>query len=149
MIIEYRLPDWRRLESWEVTSQWVTVELESTESILVVEVEQVVCIMKELWWINCKWQLKQRECLIVSFFHNSHPGFYGKTGMRVFHMQRNWKHCPTINTDKLWSLVTLDTRNRTSKDNKVPVIDVTRSVSSSAFCFLLLFLLYIFNIKYK
>merc|ERR1711920_837186 len=56
-----------------------------------------------------------------------HPGFYGKTGMRVFHMQRNWKHCPTINTDKLWSLVTLDTRNKSSKDKTVPVIDVTKS----------------------
>ena len=48
-------------------------------------------------------------------------------------MQRNWKHCPTINTDKLWSLVTLDTRNKVNKDKKVPVIDVTRSVSTSAF----------------
>lgn len=48
-------------------------------------------------------------------------------------MQRNWKHCPTINTDKLWSLVTLDTRNKVNKDKTVPVIDVTRSVSTSAF----------------
>jgi len=56
-----------------------------------------------------------------------HPGFYGKCGMRVFHMQRNWKHCPTINIDKLWSLVSLDTRNKVSKDKTVPVIDVTKS----------------------
>merc|ERR1712087_1095835 len=56
-----------------------------------------------------------------------HPGFYGKTGMRVFHMQRNWKHCPTINIDKLWSLVSLDTRNKVNKDKTVPVIDVTKS----------------------
>mmetsp|Transcript_29253 Transcript_29253/g.44077 ORF Transcript_29253/g.44077 Transcript_29253/m.44077 type:complete len:85 (+) Transcript_29253:62-316(+) len=34
-----------------------------------------------------------------------HPGFYGKCGMRVFHAQGNWKHCPTVNLDKLWTLV--------------------------------------------
>jgi hypothetical protein len=104
------------------------VELESTESILVVEVKQVVCITKELWWINCKYN--QSNVVSNCCFDISHPGFYGKTGMRVFHMQRNWKHCPTINTDKLWSLVTLDTRNKTNKDKTVPVIDVTRSVSA-------------------
>ena len=66
----------------------------------------------------------------MTFFHCSHPGFYGKTGMRVFHMQRNWKHCPTINTDKLWSLVSENTRRDAGKlKDKVPVIDVTRSVS--------------------
>jgi len=63
-------------------------------------------------------------------------------------MQRNWKHCPTINIDKLWTLVTLDTRNKTNKDKTVPVIDVTKSVSSGAFDFKL-FVLYIFNIKYN
>merc|ERR1712070_229157 len=61
-----------------------------------------------------------------------HPGFYGKTGMRVFHMQRNWKHCPTINTDKLWSLVTLDTRNKVNKDKTVPVIVRARLFTKTA-----------------
>jgi len=58
----------------------------------------------------------------------SHPGFYGKTGMRVFHMQRNWKHCPTVNTDKLWTLVSEQTRKAAEKSkDKAPVIDVTKS----------------------
>jgi len=57
-----------------------------------------------------------------------HPGFYGKTGMRVFHMQRNWKHCPTVNTDKLWTLVSEQTRKAAEKSkDKAPVIDVTKS----------------------
>jgi large subunit ribosomal protein L27Ae len=67
----------------------------------------------------------------------SHPGFYGKLGMRVFHMQRNWKFCPTVNTDKLWSLVSEQTRKAAEKSkDKAPVIDVTKSVSlSSIFLF--------------
>ena len=60
----------------------------------------------------------------------SHPGYYGKTGMRVFNLQRNWKHCPTINTDKLWSLVSEESRKAAaSSKDKAPVIDVTKAVS--------------------
>ena len=59
-----------------------------------------------------------------------HPGHFGKCGMRVFHLQKNRKYCPTINTDKLWSLVSEATRNAASKSkDKAPVIDVTKSVS--------------------
>jgi len=63
----------------------------------------------------------------------SHPGFYGKTGMRKFHLHRNWQHCPTINIDKLWSLVSTNTMEAAGKDEKkAPVIDVTKSVSMSS-----------------
>lgn len=56
--------------------------------------------------------------------------------MRKFHMQRNHKFCPTINTDKLWSLVSEETRNAASKSkDKAPVIDVTNSVSGSLVMF--------------
>merc|ERR1711865_564892 len=44
-----------------------------------------------------------------------HPGYYGKCGMRVFHLQRNWKYCPTVNTDKLWTLVSEEVRADASK----------------------------------
>merc|ERR1739848_142057 len=65
------------------------------------------------------------ERILMNKFH---PGFYGKLGMRVFHMQRNWKHCPTINTDKLWTLVSENTRLAAAKSkDKAPVIDVTKS----------------------
>jgi large subunit ribosomal protein L27Ae len=57
-----------------------------------------------------------------------HPGYFGKVGMRVFHLQRNWKYCPTINTDMLWSLVSKATRESCVKNkDKAPVIDVTKS----------------------
>jgi hypothetical protein len=46
-------------------------------------------------------------------------------------MQRNWKYCPTVNTDKLWSLVSEEARAEAAKSkDKVPVIDVTKSVST-------------------
>jgi ribosomal protein L15 len=70
---------------------------------------------------------------VFNFVLLSHPGFYGKLGMRVFHLQRNWKHCPTVNTDKLWSLVSEETRKAADKSkDKAPVIDVTKSVSLSS-----------------
>merc|ERR1712195_51115 len=57
-----------------------------------------------------------------------HPGYYGKLGIRVFHKQNNRYFLPTINTDKLWSLVTEGTRTAASKSkDKAPVIDVTKS----------------------
>ena len=68
--------------------------------------------------------------LIVFFSIISHPGFYGKLGIRVFHKQNNRYFCPTINTDKLWSLVSEATRNSAAKSKDMaPVIDVTHSVS--------------------
>ena len=33
-----------------------------------------------------------------------HPGFFGKRGMRHFHVQRNQSYRPVVNLDKLWSL---------------------------------------------
>ena len=113
-------------------SLWVTEELESTESTQVVEVKPVVCTTREFWWINCKYHyLLLKSVSHQNYFHFfSHPGFYGKCGMRVFHKQRNWAFCPTINIDKLWSLVSEETKNAALKSkDKVPVIDVTKSVS--------------------
>ena len=34
-----------------------------------------------------------------------HPGYFGKVGMRNFHLKKNPRHCPTVNIDQLWSLV--------------------------------------------
>merc|ERR1712037_43781 len=54
-----------------------------------------------------------------------HPGYIGKVGMRHFHLKKNPHYCPTINIEKLWSLVSQATyeKYRDSKDKKVPVID--------------------------
>jgi len=64
-----------------------------------------------------------------SFSQTSHPGYFGKVGMRHFHYLKNNYHCPTVNIDTLWSLVTEQTRKAYTdrKDGKMPVIDVTRA----------------------
>jgi large subunit ribosomal protein L27Ae len=65
-------------------------------------------------------------------FDKYHPGYFGKVGMRYFHKTNNKFHCPTINCNKLWSLVSENTRKKyASKDSKVvPVIDTGRAVSN-------------------
>lgn len=111
----------------------VMVELESTESIQQVGVKLVVCIITEFCSTNCKHhdhycKYKTYPNLIFSF---SHPGYFGKNGMRHFHLKRNQYHNPTVNVDKLWSLVSEATRtaSQKSKTGTTPVIDVTKSVS--------------------
>ena len=39
-----------------------------------------------------------------------HPGYFGKKGIRHFAMQRNRMHSPTINLDKVWTLLTENSR---------------------------------------
>jgi len=57
-----------------------------------------------------------------------HPGYFGKVGMRYFHLEKNQYHMPTINIDKIWSLIPEHVRTQFAarKDGKVPVIDVTK-----------------------
>lgn len=57
-----------------------------------------------------------------------HPGYFGKVGMRHFHYTRNKYHCPSVNLDKLWSLVSEQTRaNYKDKTDVAPVIDCVRA----------------------
>ncbi|KAJ5885299.1 Helicase-like DEXD box c2 type [Penicillium taxi] len=56
-----------------------------------------------------------------------HPGYFGKVGMRYFHKtkQQFWK--PTINVDKLWSLIPAEQRDAYlsgAKKDTAPVIDL-------------------------
>lgn len=47
--------------------------------------------------------------------------------MRVFHLHKNHYFKPTLNVEKLWSLVSDETREKYAKDTKkAPVIDATR-----------------------
>ena len=62
-----------------------------------------------------------------SFSPNSHPGYFGKLGMRHFHYKRNAYYCPKINVDTLWSLLPEEARVK-REDGQVPVIDCTRHV---------------------
>jgi len=63
------------------------------------------------------------------WFDKFHPGYFGKVGMRQFHLNKdkNWRPC--VNLDELWQLAGekkyKDAKDRLEKkDNKVQVIDV-------------------------
>ncbi len=59
-----------------------------------------------------------------------HPGYFGKVGMRHFHITKNQYHCPSVNLDKLWTLVSEQTRSiavDNAKSGKVPVIDTLQA----------------------
>lgn len=65
-------------------------------------------------------------------FDKYHPGYFGKVGMRHYHKTSQKYYTPTINVDKIWTLVSEQTRTNYAdrKDGKVPVIDVVRAVRS-------------------
>jgi len=58
-----------------------------------------------------------------------HPGYFGKVGMRYFHKTQNKFHCPSVNLDKIWSLVSEQTRKNYAEktEGPVPVIDCVRA----------------------
>jgi len=73
---------------------------------------------------------KCKYVLFVVIDYYSHPGYFGKVGMRHFHLTRQKYWCPTINLDRLWTLVSEQTRTYyKDQTDKAPVIDVVRSVS--------------------
>jgi ribosomal protein L15 len=38
--------------------------------------------------------------------YSSHPGYFGKHGMRHLHLKRNQYYLPTINVENLWTVLT-------------------------------------------
>ncbi|KAG3276580.1 RPL27A-containing, partial [Ictidomys tridecemlineatus] len=54
-------------------------------------------------------------------FDKYHPGYFGKVGMRHYHLKRNQSFCPTVNLDKLWTMVINAAKNKTGA---APIIDV-------------------------
>lgn len=59
----------------------------------------------------------------------SHPGYFGKVGMRTFHYTDNRHYCPTVNVEALWNLLPKDAQEQAEKDkSKAPVLDVTAAV---------------------
>jgi ribosomal protein L15 len=57
----------------------------------------------------------------------SNTSYFGKVGMRHFHLMRNLYWRPIINVDKLWSLVPAEEKKNLSADSKVvPVVDTLR-----------------------
>ena len=58
-----------------------------------------------------------------------HPGYFGKVGMRTFHLKKGSTYCPTVNVERLWSLVpesVYDDSKNNENDGTTPVIDVTK-----------------------
>jgi large subunit ribosomal protein L27Ae len=54
--------------------------------------------------------------------------YFNKNGQRHFHLKKNTLFRPVVNIDKLWSLVTDETREKYSKSkDKAAVIDVTKA----------------------
>lgn len=51
--------------------------------------------------------------------------------MRNYHLRKNTKWCPALNLDKLWTLVSEQTRLKYehATNGKVPVIDLVKAVN--------------------
>ncbi|KAJ2778135.1 60S ribosomal protein L28 [Coemansia interrupta] len=57
-----------------------------------------------------------------------HPGYFGKVGMRYFHKTQNQFWRPTINVDKIWTLVDAESRAKALENKELaPVVDIIRS----------------------
>ncbi len=59
-------------------------------------------------------------------FDKYHPGYFGKVGMREFHLKKNLYWRPEINLDKIWSLVPADIKEKTKSTKEALTIDVTK-----------------------
>ena len=69
---------------------------------------------------------------LLLFLSFSHPGYFGKVGMRYFHLTKNQYYCPIINVEQLWSLVPPKVANEAEKkkeEGKYPVLDLVQHVS--------------------
>ncbi|KAF6284463.1 hypothetical protein mRhiFer1_009226 [Rhinolophus ferrumequinum] len=53
--------------------------------------------------------------------------YIGKVGMRYYHLKRNQSFCPTVNLDKLRTLVSEQVNAAKNKTGAAPIIDVVRS----------------------
>ena len=59
-------------------------------------------------------------------FDKYHPGYFGKVGMREFHLKKNLYFRPQINLDKIWSLVPADLKEKSKASKEALTIDVTK-----------------------
>jgi large subunit ribosomal protein L27Ae len=55
-----------------------------------------------------------------------HPGYFGKVGMRQFHVLKNRSFCPTINVDKIFNAAGEGVYEaaKSAEAGKAPVIDL-------------------------
>ncbi|EGC38289.1 60S ribosomal protein L27a [Dictyostelium purpureum] len=59
-------------------------------------------------------------------FDKYHPGYFGKLGMRHFHLLRNQSFCPTVSLEKIWTFVDQAVRKQCATDGTAPVVDITQ-----------------------
>ena len=55
-----------------------------------------------------------------------HPGYFGKVGMRQFHLKKNLHWRPSVNLDKIWSLVPAEHKEKAKSSKEALTIDVTK-----------------------
>uniref|UniRef100_A0A2P2HVM1 Large ribosomal subunit protein uL15 n=1 Tax=Hirondellea gigas TaxID=1518452 RepID=A0A2P2HVM1_9CRUS len=60
-------------------------------------------------------------------FDKFHPGYFGKVGMRNYHQRARHFYMPTINIDKIWALVSEDTRNSYKKSYDAAKTDAEKA----------------------
>jgi len=58
-----------------------------------------------------------------------HPGYFGKVGMRQFHILKNRKYCDSINIDKVFSVAAEGTYDaaKSAPKGKAPVVDLVKA----------------------
>jgi len=58
-----------------------------------------------------------------------HPGYFGKVGMRQFHLLKNRKYCSTINVDKIFNVAAEGTYDaaKNADAGKAPVVDLVQA----------------------
>ena len=67
--------------------------------------------------------------LKIIFFPLSHPGYFGKVGMRHIHYKKNQFYCPVINVDQLWKLMGDRMRERAKRFPGIaPVLNCVEKV---------------------
>ena len=60
-----------------------------------------------------------------TLFDKYHPGYFGKVGMRQFHVLKNRKFCPTLNLDKIFTVAGEGVYEAAKNgEGKAPVIDL-------------------------
>jgi hypothetical protein len=113
----------------------VTDVSESTANTLEVVVLLVVntttgAFLSTLYSLSTSDQYINMNIFVLSYrtnFDKYHPGYFGKVGMRRFHLTRNLQWRPIINVDKLWSLVPAEEKKGLRENSQVvPVIDILR-----------------------
>ena len=60
------------------------------------------------------------------YFDKYHPGYFGKVGMRQFHLKKNLHYKPEVNLDKIWSLIPADIKQQAKTSKETLTIDVTK-----------------------